>query len=159
MSRSREEILKEIAKLKKELDDVPCEFCGVTPIYAKGLCRNCYHRYLRNGSPEYAKKKKKPDVEEIPYRIKIAKKVLGNIPYNVPLDFDESIDYALGTLQERERDIVERNAKGESMRSIAKTYGVTAQFISYLSARAYRKLLRQRPLNIIKYGINEADII
>lgn len=29
-----------------------CTYCGEKPIYAKGLCRNCYSRNKRNGTPE-----------------------------------------------------------------------------------------------------------
>ncbi len=32
-----------------------CEYCGKEEHYAKGLCRNCYARYLRNGFPELKK--------------------------------------------------------------------------------------------------------
>lgn len=29
-----------------------CTYCGEKPIYAKGLCRTCYDRNRRNGTPE-----------------------------------------------------------------------------------------------------------
>ena len=35
-----------------------CDYCGADNHYAHGLCRNCYTRYMRNGSPEYKKEKK-----------------------------------------------------------------------------------------------------
>ena len=82
MSRSREEILKEIAKLKKELNDIPCKFCGKTPIYAKGLCRSCYGRLLNRGTCEYAARKKKekhkkPEPVQIPWREKLTQDAIG----------------------------------------------------------------------------------
>ena len=30
-----------------------CTFCGSKGVYAVGLCRNCYMRKRRNGTPEY----------------------------------------------------------------------------------------------------------
>ena len=30
-----------------------CSFCGKTGCYAEGLCRTCYMRKWRNGTPEY----------------------------------------------------------------------------------------------------------
>lgn len=34
-----------------------CTHCGTTPVYAKGLCKNCYVRKNRTGSTDYIKPK------------------------------------------------------------------------------------------------------
>ena len=34
-------------------EEQTCSFCGKKGCYAKGLCRNCYIRKLKNGTPEY----------------------------------------------------------------------------------------------------------
>lgn len=36
--------------------DKVCSFCGKKGCYAHGLCRNCYGRQRRNGSPEYKRR-------------------------------------------------------------------------------------------------------
>ena len=38
---------------KKENKEI-CTYCGKSPVYAKGLCKNCYSRYMRRGTPEYS---------------------------------------------------------------------------------------------------------
>lgn len=42
--------------LAKELYSGPCTFCGNPKHYAKKLCRNCWYRCYRNGSPCYQQK-------------------------------------------------------------------------------------------------------
>lgn len=36
-----------------------CTYCGENPVWAKGLCRNCYQRNRRNGTPEMQKRGRK----------------------------------------------------------------------------------------------------
>lgn len=38
---------------KRDKNGRVCSFCGGTDYYAKGLCRKCYMRNLRNGTLEY----------------------------------------------------------------------------------------------------------
>lgn len=38
--------------MKYEAKVTKCEYCGSGKVYAKGLCRNCYARKQRNGTPE-----------------------------------------------------------------------------------------------------------
>lgn len=33
-----------------------CTYCGENPVLAKGLCKNCYQRNRRNGTPELHKR-------------------------------------------------------------------------------------------------------
>lgn len=36
-----------------------CTYCGENPIHSKGLCRKCYQRNWRNGTPELHKRGRK----------------------------------------------------------------------------------------------------
>jgi len=36
-------------------EEQACSYCGKIGCYADGLCRNCYSRKCRNGTPEYRK--------------------------------------------------------------------------------------------------------
>ena len=156
MSRSREEILKEIEKLKKELDNIPCEFCGKYPVYAKGLCRNCYQRRLLKGTCEYSpkkEKKQKPIYVHIPWREKLTQDVLGCKLENKPVDFDETVDFFVSRLTEREQIVVKKRADGETLNKISDDVNVTIERVRQIYNRSLRELKRFGFCNAVKIGL------
>lgn len=157
MSRSREEILKEIAKLKKELDDIPCEFCGKNPIYAKGLCRNCYARLLNRGTCEYAvrKKKEKPKTITVyvPWREKLTQDVIGDKIKDKPIDFDETVDFFVSRLTEREQIVVKKRADGETLKNVAIMIGLSRERARQIYNKSLMKLRKFGFSDTVKIGL------
>lgn len=158
MSRNREEILKEIAKLKKELNDIPCKFCGKKPIYAKGLCRSCYGRLLNRGTCEYAVRKKKEkdkklEPVQIPWREKLTQDAIGYKIEDKPVDFDDTVDWFVSRLTGRDQIVVKKRAEGEKLRIIASFIGLTTERTRQIYNKSLEKLCRLGFEETVKVGL------
>lgn len=114
-----EELGDQIARLNIEREEIKrrlrlsacCSYCGSAPVYAKGLCKNCYVRALRNGDPVPKKRGRKatslrePPKPDIPWRLRFAYEVCQK-SFPPPEDLDETVDFAIRTLQMRFRMLI-----------------------------------------------------
>ena len=153
-------LIKELRERKKKRKrEIACSWCGAAGIYAKGLCRNCWGRQRRYGSPEYRRKDSLPQKvkEATPWRDRLAVAVLGTLE-NKPCDFDESVDYALSLIREREAEIIkERYEKRLTLQEIASEYGVTRERIRQILAKSQRKLRGERIKPYLVFGKSAVD--
>ena len=125
----RLEVRKAIRKglPRARVDDIPteCSYCGSPKVYARGYCRNCYHRWLSRGTPEYAERpKKKEHVPEkelrmLHWREAYVQNLFQFNQFAVPEDFAESVDLFISSLPERTRYCVhEYFEKGRTLDDI-----------------------------------------
>lgn len=94
-----------------------CSFCKQNVVYAKGLCRNCYARYLRNGTPQYYVSKNAKRKARKAERIERFK--------------------TLSPLSDVGKEMLQKIINGAKIKDIAKEYGVSRQCI-------YNKLYNKR---------------
>ena len=127
-----------------------CSFCGSKKVYAKGLCNNCYARYLRNGTAEYAYTlPKKPAVH---WRRMLYINVFKG-EKEPPVFYETAIDAAIRLLDERSRKIVLMIYKdGLTCRKIGTELQLTGSRIQQLHQAALRKLRYGERLRILLNG-------
>lgn len=54
-----EKLNRIVGGLTQTLKSTPALCCANKPVYAKGLCRNCYEAWLRNNNPEFAERQRR----------------------------------------------------------------------------------------------------
>lgn len=99
----------------RKKEKVLCEHCGKHYTYAKGLCRNCYNRFLRNGSPEYIVGETKKSIREKKTKERREKR------YNY-----------LKSLKPKSKlgkELLSRILNGESVMNLSKEYHISRQTI------------------------------
>lgn len=139
----------------------PCYFCHEKPVYAKGLCRNCYQRLKIHGTAEYKRnpvaKTKEQEKPVVPWRVKLCKDVFKydetQIPELPPDDFDDSVDYAVETLPEKEKEVVLlRYKEGLSLKAIGDRKGLTRERIRQMQVKALQFLRHPSRIDYFKLG-------
>lgn len=134
-----------------------CSFCKKKTVYAKGLCNNCYARFRKRGTPEYAPKKEKAEKPVIPWRVKLCDDAIGEIE-DKPSDFDSSVDYVLTTLTEKEQRVIAYRYKEKlALEESGKREGVTRERIRQIQQKALRKMRNPSRSNILRFGIKETE--
>lgn len=138
-----------------------CTYCGAQKVYAKGLCRTCYERNRRYGSPAprppHPKKvpPEKPKGPEWPHNLYVH--IFGHprpVETPEPADYQESVRYVLSLLTEREREaLVKRYRDGLSLRAIGECFGVSTERARQIIVKAERRLRHPSQSNYIIYGI------
>lgn len=147
-------------KLKELRGKRACSYCGAVGVYAKGLCVNCYHRFLRNGSADFkcrgAMPKEKEPKPKIPWREKLGIDVVGSI-FALPNDYDESVDFVLkNTLSERCCDFVlKRYADGLTLRKVGEEFGVTHERARQILSSSITLLRHPRRVKYFTVGKDE----
>lgn len=165
----RTKLLKALKTHSKDFGNVRnkdvkcCYYCGNTPLYAKGLCRNCYNRAIKhNGDPSYIYVEKIKDIvinPDIKWQKKLAFDVIGDIPDAI-CDFDESVEYAMLALNDKERNILYMRYKdGITLLKCGEKMNVSKERIRQIQAKAIRKLRRFPNNYYIKYGKTETEKI
>lgn len=138
--------------------DKVCSFCGEGNVYAKGLCRKCYHRALRNGSPERRPRKNKSvnvgEIAQRPWRERVACLVMGDDGFTIGVDdFDDAVDFAISKLPDVQRDVLLKTIRdGMTLQSVANEYGCTREWIRQKRLSAIRVLRGYSDL--FQYGID-----
>ncbi len=146
-----------------------CSFCGNNPVYARGLCRNCYGRALSRGTPEYAEKRtnKQKEAAEakreekrnklLNWQLEIARAVIPDLgPYS---DLPETVEYVIkNLLTERECEVlISRYKDGKTLREIGRNFGLTQERIRQVEAKALRKLRHSSRSHIIQVGLEAIE--
>ena len=152
-----EELGDQIARLNQEREEIKrrlrlsacCSYCGSAPVYAKGLCKNCYARAVRNGDPVPRKRGRKatslrePPQPDIPWRLRFAYEVCQR-SFPPPEDLDETVDFAIRTLQMRFRRLIHyRYEQKMTLEECGLQIGVGKERARQLIRRAER-ILRHR---------------
>ena len=76
----------------------------------------------------------------------------------MPEDAEETAEFILTTLSERERDILKRHVSGETTTSIGESYGVTRERARQILAKTIRKLHSPPRLRILQDGKVASDV-
>lgn len=76
----------------------------------------------------------------------------------MPEDAEETVEYILSTLDEKEADIFRRHLSGEPMHIIGESYGVTRERIRQIELGTIRKLHSQPRFRILMIGKAESEI-
>jgi len=141
-------------KLKELRGKRACSYCGAVGVYAKGMCVNCYHRFLRNGSADF--KYRGAMKTKIPWREKLGIDVVGSI-FTLPNDYDESVDFVLkNTLSDRCCDFVlKRYADGLTLRKVGEEFGVTQERARQILSNSIRLLRHPRRVKYFTVGKEE----
>lgn len=99
---------RESGKKRGKLIRDMCSFCGERVVYAKNLCRNCYTRMKRNGTPNYRQTKNKTaNIERQNKRIEWL--------------------HSLQPTTELGKLIIEKILSGAKISEICKEYGISKQ--------------------------------
>lgn len=116
---------KERREIKQRLT---CSCCGSRPVYARSLCRVCYNRFLRYGDPTPRRSlTQKPPTTKLAWRLRVAYDICRKT-FTPPLDLDETIDYAISTLDKRCRDLILcRYEKNMTLEQCGKSNGVSKE--------------------------------
>lgn len=73
---------------------------------------------------------------------------------NIPTDIDESMEYVLSTIKDREREVLLfRYQDGLSLRQTGEEMGITTERVRQIEGRALRRLRHPSKGNILKYGM------
>ena len=162
-------IEEEIEYHKKKIEELKkkrvCSYCGSTKYYAKGFCRNCYARYMANGSPEKKERKKrvsdnrKEQYKKTDWKMRFYEAVFGDKNITMPPDAEKSIEYVLSTINDRERDILLLKYKdGWSLKEIGEKYAICGQRVGQIIAKALRKCRHPSRSKILSLGYAQAEI-
>lgn len=154
-----EEIEYHKQKIKELKEKRVCSYCGSTKYYAKGFCRNCYARYMANGTPEKKKQiSRKEEHKNTDWKQRFYKAVFGDENITMPTDAERSIMHILGTINDRERDILLLKYKeGWSAREIAEKYCICTQRVYQIREKALRKCRHQSRSKILLIGYAQAE--
>lgn len=162
-------IEEEIEYHKQKIEELKkkrvCSYCGSTKYYAKGFCRNCYARYMENGSPEKKERKKrisdnrKEQYKKTDWKMRFYEAVFGDKNITMPPDAEESINYVLSTIKDRERDILLLTYKdGYILKEIAGKYGISRERVRQIKEKALRKCRHPSRSKILLLGYTQAEI-
>lgn len=163
---NNEELNREIEELELKLQELKskmvCYVCGRENIYAKGLCVTCYQRKLRTGDeyPRKRQRKKKQEKVEINYdwRERLYKIVFcdqENPELPCVDDLEESFDYVISGLSEKEQRVIELRYKNrKTLKEVGDDLGVSRERIRQIEARMFRKLRSPSRTKYLMYGIN-----
>lgn len=160
----------EMRKARNKVDRVRkekalCSYCGKNQVYAKGYCRVCYSRYLRNGTPELkphvnkvkqAQKEKQEERERKlqNWPLEIARLGAGDDlqPYS---DLEETVKSVLSTLTPKEdKALLLRYKDGKSLREIGAELEVRGEWSRMLIERGKRKLKKPERAEVLKKGLS-----
>ena len=140
LERQLGEMLAELksAIVDQDLTGVPsCSYCGSTSIYAKGLCRNCYARFKRNGTSEY---KRKPFYGLSAKPLPPTRRELRAERLSKAWGILSACDFSI--LTDREREVLESRYKEyRTLDEIGKECQLTREGVRQILIRAERKLL------------------
>lgn len=161
-------IEEEIEYHKKRIEELKkkrvCSYCGSTKYYAKGFCRNCYARYMANGSPEKKERKKrisdnrKEQYKKTDWKMRFYEAVFGDKNITMPPDAEKSIEHVLSTINDRERDILLLKYKdGWSLKEIGEKYAICGQRVGQIIAKALRKCRHPSRSKILLIGYAQAE--
>lgn len=162
-------IEEEIEYYKQKIQELKsrrvCSYCGSTQYYAKGLCKTCYARYRANGTPEKKERAKKISVsrkeqyKNTDWKIRFYRAVFGDDGIELPPDAGKSINYVLGTLTERERDILLLYYRdGCNLREIGEKYEISRERSRQIRVKALRKCRHRSRAKILSLGYAQAEI-
>lgn len=143
-----------------------CAFCGnFAQHYAKGLCRNCYNRALRNGGdpafirhPLYRKNIKwfyEPSWQE-----SFVEKIMPDMQFAKPKDFDETVEKAVESLwNQRAAAMIRERHSGKTLEQVADIHGVTKERVRQILAKCYRRATHryERGLTNFDYVLGEQE--
>ena len=156
-----DQILYYQGKIKELRSQRVCSYCGKSSLYARGLCVNCYQRFVRNGTaaPKVRVPKEKAKIvkPKIPWREKLGVDVVESV-FALPNDYDESVDFVLNnTLPERYRDFVlKRYRDGMTLRQTGATFNVTQERARQIISRSIRWL--RNPYRVRYFTVGLAEI-
>lgn len=162
-------IKEEIKRLQARLAELQpkklCSFCGKEKHYAKGLCRNCYWRNLRNGTAEYKQKKgrkEKPTKQKTVWYDKLYKDVFWETVFDdgycKPDDFIDSINAVYETLTPMEQAVMEmRYEKEMTLSQIAKQIERTTERARQIVQNSLRKMRHTSRADVLKLGKEAAE--
>ena len=149
-----EQILYYQEKLKELRSQRACAYCGKTGVFAKGLCVNCYHRLIRNGMVEPKKRGTHEEREKrcLNWKQKLCSKVV-EYPFAQPIDFDESVDIAIGMLINREQDfLLKRYKEGMTLKEIGTYFGVSQERARQVINRSIQHLRHPQRIQYFVVG-------
>lgn len=140
-----------------------CSYCGSPKVYAKGFCKNCYNRNLRNGTPQKKSELKNKNLDsQRCWEEVLREKILGNDianKYPVPDDIGETIEYLLSTLTQQESSIILLRYKdGLKSNKIAEKMEITPFQVNRILLKARRKLKHISIVAYLKFGIAEMGV-
>ena len=103
----------------------------------------------------YAKerKKQKPIPVCIPWREKLFQDVGGCKIEIKPIDFDETVDFLISRLTEKEQIVVTKRASGETLKKISGEIGFTAERARQIYNKSLRKLRKFGFCDTVKIGL------
>lgn len=142
-----------------------CRSCGFPSVYCRGLCRACYDRCLKHGSPDYVNvnldrgvsEAKKKEVEK-PWYVRFREDVLG-YQSAVPNGLEEAVLHVLNMLSEREKAIVLSRYKEEkTLYEIEGEIGISREGVRQLVERVKKKVfVNQEMKMILEIGVEKAE--
>lgn len=145
------------------MGDYPdCTYCGARKAYTKGLCRSCYDRNRKYGSPAPRPPRPKKVPPEKPkgpeWPLNLYVHVFGQprpAETPEPTDYQESVEYVLASLTEREREaLTKRYKNGFTLQAIADCFGVTRERVRQIIVKAERRLRHPSRANYLVYGMS-----
>lgn len=123
-----------------------CSYCGKTEVYAKNLCRRCYERMRRYGSPQPRRRVYPPKKDfcravvraVMPWQEIIARKRLGDMEdYIMPPDLMESVEAYIEKLPERAQGCVLGYFRdGKTYRELGEKYNLSRERIRQIIWKA-----------------------
>ena len=155
---NRETQIKKKRMVKEiERQNRVCSYCGSEKYYARGLCRTCYQRYLRNGTVEH-KQKKVIVPHSYPQKPHWTYKLMSDVVEQIsefPVDLEESIYTVLDTLTPQQKQVIlMRYGDEQTLASCKNVFGVTREWIRQIQIKAISELKKPERVRYFTLGLN-----
>lgn len=159
-------ILNEFRNTCKDIENIckktapknTCKECG-GPVYAKGLCKNCYarDRYKKSIVDKSAEAEADRKYHQDHWRELIAIAAIGT-EFELPPDFNETMDALLDELAENEQDVLAKRYRDMlTRRAIAHEKDLSSERIRQIECKALRDLRTPYNARLMQIGMAENE--